>query len=144
MNLFLPLAPRALPGAPSQATNELADGDFEKLYAFFQTFSGDHETAISNALQTFRETESNEYPCRETLFAKAVSRIRGEGNGHGPIEGAGLTEGICWLLKELGDLPYRSIAEILGLGMEETRVAIAQVRSAIIRRALADNGHGNP
>lgn len=124
-----------VPEPQGEALNELIDADFERVYALFQAFFQDHETAIGNALKTFRDAERDAPPSRDTLYHMAVLRIRGAGSRCDPVEGIPLRNTLCWLLKELGALPYRTIGEIMGLGRADVRAAIAGVRLALICRS---------
>jgi len=131
-----PLAYQA-PEAQGEALDELVHADFERVYALFQAFVEDHEIAIGNALKTFRDAERDGPLRRDTLYAAAVLRIRGEGHRRDPVEGLPFRDTLCWLLKELANLPYRTIGEIMGLAREEVREVIADVRLALLCRSCS-------
>jgi len=116
-----------------ESIETLAGRHFEQVFAFFHAFHDDPATCLELSEQAFRLAEGGDLSTH-AVFAKAAQCLSRRPGLELPIAEMPYENNVAWLLKEISDLRYQEIGDILGLGAEDIKRRISEVRNFVVDR----------
>lgn len=116
----------------THALEALVCDHFDRAYMVFSAFVDDPRRCLDLTESLFRSVADAGSMRATTVYRGLVNRIRRISSPQLPMEGVGVDDVLCWLLKETTAMSYAEIAMVMDWQREAVKASIAIARAALI------------